>query len=206
MQYTITLIYCVANCYGSVTIYLQCRVLLVFIVSWLIGIALYKSLLLSQVLLLLMFLTLIVFSSSEPEVRHHLKNVYGAVTIATICAAGGGYAHLYSSIIGKAGLKYIILIGQLRSRHLVPCQVRLEQSIRLNLVILDDGLHVAQVCYCRVPLSVAPILQAVSSLLHRTCLMSSHSLCELINMVFCQTRKSDFLSIFFEKFPFFSPL
>ncbi|XP_047739838.1 bax inhibitor 1-like [Hyalella azteca] len=42
------------------------------------------------------------FLSEEP-VRKHLKNVYATVTITSICAAAGGFAHLYSSIIG-AGL------------------------------------------------------------------------------------------------------
>lgn len=39
----------------------------------------------------------------EPPIRKHLKNVYATFTLATIAASAGGYAHMFSTMIG-AGL------------------------------------------------------------------------------------------------------
>lgn len=45
-----------------------------------------------------------VTSNLEPEVRHHLKNVYGAVAIATGAAGMGAFVHLHSTTFLTAGL------------------------------------------------------------------------------------------------------
>jgi len=57
----------------------------------------------------------------EPEVRHHLKNVYSAVTFSVGSAALGAFAHLYSTILGAGFLSGVaafgLLIGLLATPH-----------------------------------------------------------------------------------------
>lgn len=59
-------------------------------------------------------------SNLEPEVRHHLKNVYGAVAIATAAAAGGAFTHLYSTILGAGLLTSLGAIGLLITLFSIP--------------------------------------------------------------------------------------
>lgn len=56
----------------------------------------------------------------EPPVRKHLKNVYSTVTLATMCAAIGGYVHLYSTLIGAGLLTSLGSIGFLIALSLTP--------------------------------------------------------------------------------------
>lgn len=56
----------------------------------------------------------------EPPVRQHLKNVYATVTIATLCAAVGGYCHLYSSFFGAGILSMFGSIASLIALYAIP--------------------------------------------------------------------------------------
>lgn len=50
---------------------------------------------------------------SEAPVRQHLKNVYATFTLACITASAGGYAHMFSSLIGAGLLTSLGAIGTL---------------------------------------------------------------------------------------------
>ncbi|RZF41961.1 hypothetical protein LSTR_LSTR012338 [Laodelphax striatellus] len=50
-------------------------------------------------------------SKLEPEVRHHLKNVYACLSMSTMMAAGGAYVHLYTEMFQAGLLSVIAAIG-----------------------------------------------------------------------------------------------
>jgi FtsH-binding integral membrane protein len=50
-------------------------------------------------------------SKLEPEVRHHLKNVYACLSMSTMTAAAGAYVHLYTEIFQAGLLSVIAAVG-----------------------------------------------------------------------------------------------
>lgn len=69
----------------------------------------------------------------EAPVRKHLKNVYATFTLATIAAAAGGYAHMFSTLIGAGLLTAIGAIGTLIWLTLTPYDGK-NQLQRLSLL------------------------------------------------------------------------
>jgi len=59
-------------------------------------------------------------SNLEPQVRHHLKNVYGAVALASVSAATGAFVHLYSTTLGAGILTSLAAIGMLMTLMMTP--------------------------------------------------------------------------------------
>jgi len=72
-------------------------------------------------------------SNLEPEVRHHLKNVYGAVAIATAVAAVGAFVHLNSTLLGAGLLTSVGAIGLLLALMATPHDGK-NQAKRLGLL------------------------------------------------------------------------
>lgn len=72
-------------------------------------------------------------SNLEPEVRHHLKNVYGAVAIATAAAAVGAFVHLNSTLLGAGLLTSLGAIGLLLALMATPHDGK-NQAKRLGLL------------------------------------------------------------------------
>lgn len=50
-------------------------------------------------------------SKLEPDVRHHLKNVYACLSMSTMTAAAGAYVHLYTELFQAGLLTVIAAIG-----------------------------------------------------------------------------------------------
>ena len=74
----------------------------------------------------------IFFFFREPQVRKHLKNVYATFTLATIAAAAGGYAHMFSSLIGAGLMTGLGAIGTLIWLMMTPYDGK-NQVQRLSL-------------------------------------------------------------------------
>lgn len=69
----------------------------------------------------------------EPPVRQHLKNVYATFTLAAIAAAAGGYAHMYSTLIGAGLLTGLSALGSLLWLMMTPYDGK-NQLQRLSLL------------------------------------------------------------------------
>ncbi|KAK8732095.1 hypothetical protein OTU49_007181 [Cherax quadricarinatus] len=69
----------------------------------------------------------------EAPVRKHLKNVYATFTLATIAASAGGYAHMFSTLIGAGLLTGLGAIGALIWLTLTPYDGK-NQLQRLSLL------------------------------------------------------------------------
>lgn len=69
----------------------------------------------------------------EEPVKKHLKNVYATLTMATVCASAGGYAHMFSSLIGAGLLTGIGAIASLIWLTMTPYDGK-NQTQRLSLL------------------------------------------------------------------------
>merc|ERR1712002_614293 len=69
----------------------------------------------------------------ETPVRKHLKNVYATFTLATMAAAAGGYAHMFSTLIGAGLMTGLGAIGSLIWLTLTPYDGK-NQLQRLSLL------------------------------------------------------------------------
>lgn len=69
----------------------------------------------------------------EEPVRQHLKNVYATVTIATACAAAGGFVHLYSSFAVGGLVTAFGAIGVLLALLAIPHDGK-NQATRLSML------------------------------------------------------------------------
>ncbi|XP_063603967.1 probable Bax inhibitor 1 [Penaeus indicus] len=69
----------------------------------------------------------------EAPVRTHLKNVYATFTLATIAATAGGYAHMFSTLIGAGLLTGLGAIGALIWLTITPYDGK-NQLQRLSLL------------------------------------------------------------------------
>lgn len=65
--------------------------------------------------------------------RTHLKNVYATFTLATIAATAGGYAHMFSTLIGAGLLTGLGAIGALIWLTITPYDGK-NQLQRLSLL------------------------------------------------------------------------
>lgn len=65
--------------------------------------------------------------------RTHLKNVYATFTLATIAAAAGGYAHMFSTLIGAGLMTGLGAIGALIWLTITPYDGK-NQLQRLSLL------------------------------------------------------------------------
>jgi len=72
-------------------------------------------------------------SSMEPDVQKHMKNVYGAVSIACGSAGIGAFVHLYGSVIGAGLLTSIGAIACLMGLLATPHE-RKNEPTRLGLL------------------------------------------------------------------------
>lgn len=70
----------------------------------------------------------------EPEVRQHLKNVYSVFMLAILAAAAGGYAHMYTSLIGAGPVTVLWVLGCYMFLQMTPPDERTLRR-RLNLLL-----------------------------------------------------------------------
>ncbi|XP_045620284.1 probable Bax inhibitor 1 [Procambarus clarkii] len=99
----------------------------------------------------------------EAPVRKHLKNVYATFTLATIAASAGGYAHMFSTLIGAGLLTGIGAIGALLWLVLTPYDGK-NQLQRLSLLgtfAFLSGCNLGPLLDLAVAVNPALILQAL---------------------------------------------
>uniref|UniRef100_A0A2P2HVW9 Bax inhibitor 1-like n=2 Tax=Hirondellea gigas TaxID=1518452 RepID=A0A2P2HVW9_9CRUS len=99
----------------------------------------------------------------EPPVRKHLKNVYASVTMAAICAAAGGYAHLYSSLIGAGLLTGLGALGTMLALMATPHNGK-NQITRLSLLAVFgflSGTNLGPLLQMAIIVNPAVIMEAL---------------------------------------------
>ncbi|KAF2362398.1 Bax inhibitor 1-related [Trinorchestia longiramus] len=99
----------------------------------------------------------------EAPVRHHLKNVYATVTIATMCAAAGGFTHLYSSIIGAGimtGVGSLVLMLLLMSTPQSPKNTAMRLSYLAGFSFLS-GTNLGPLLQMAIMVNPAIIMEAL---------------------------------------------
>lgn len=102
-------------------------------------------------------------SNIEPEVRHHLKNVYGAVSIATMAATAGAFAHLHSTVLGAGLLTSFGALGLLITLGMTPHDGK-NQAKRLGLMAgfaFLSGVNLGPMLQFAIMLNPAIIVEAL---------------------------------------------
>lgn len=71
----------------------------------------------------------------DPPVRTHLKNVYASLTMSVLCAAGGAYIHMFTSILRGGGLLLSLLgLGLAMGLFMTPDNGK-NRSTRLAMLL-----------------------------------------------------------------------
>ncbi|ROT63396.1 probable Bax inhibitor 1 [Penaeus vannamei] len=99
----------------------------------------------------------------ETPVRTHLKNVYATFTLATIAAAAGGYAHMFSTLIGAGLMTGLGAIGALIWLTITPYDGK-NQLQRLSLLgafAFLTGCNLGPLLSLAVMVNPALVLQAL---------------------------------------------
>ncbi|KAK7075073.1 Bax inhibitor 1 [Halocaridina rubra] len=99
----------------------------------------------------------------EPSVRKHLKNVYATFTLGTMAGAAGGYAHMFSTLIGAGLMTGLGAIGFLLWLMATPYDGK-NQAKRLALFgsfAFLSGCNLGPLLDMAVRVNPALILQAL---------------------------------------------
>lgn len=121
---------------------------------------------------------IIICCFSEPEVKNHLKNVYGALALSTVSAAAGATVHLYTDILSAGFLTSIGAIAMFFLLTGTPDNGK-NTNLRMGYLLGFAGLT---------GLGLGPLLEMVimvnpqiivTALLGTTVVFASFTLCAL---------------------------
>lgn len=124
------------------------------------------------------FYNVLFFICSEPEVKQHLKNVYGCLALSTVAAAGGAAVHLYTDLLSAGFITSIGAIAMFFLLIATPDNGK-NTNLRLSYLLGFAGLT---------GLGLGPLLELVimvnpqiiiTALLGTSIVFASFTLCAL---------------------------